>query len=81
MLKDGTRVRNNGSLPNKELWNFMTVYNWITGGYREPDNKIALFFSKRCTLKEIIELFLKIRDDVELILISENFQKLKAQST
>ncbi len=60
------------ALPNKETLEFYDkVYNWITGGYREPDNKIVYIFSKDVP-KEIIELFLKIRDDVELT-ISENF--------
>ena len=59
-------------IQNKENLEFYDkVYNWITGGYREPDNKIVYIFSKDVP-KEIIELFLKIRDDVELP-ISENF--------
>ena len=60
------------ALPNKETLEFYDkVYNWITGGYREPDNKIVYIFFL-VVPKEIIELFLKIRDDVELP-ISENF--------
>ena len=60
------------ALPNKETLEFYDkIFDWLTKKDRDNDNKIVYTFSKDVP-KEIIELFLKIRDDVELP-ISENF--------
>lgn len=60
------------ALPNKETLEFYDkIFDWLTKKYRDNDNKIVYTFSKDVP-KEIIELFLKIRDKIELP-ISEQF--------
>ncbi|HAP23080.1 hypothetical protein [Ligilactobacillus murinus] len=60
------------ALPNKETLEFYDkIFDWLTKKDRDNDNKIVYTFSKDVP-KEIIELFLKIRDKIELP-ISEQF--------
>ena len=60
------------ALPNKETLEFYDkIFDWLTKKDRDNDNKIVYTFSKYVP-KEIIELFLKIRDKIELP-ISEQF--------
>ena len=60
------------ALPNTETLVFYDkIFDWLTKKDRDNDNKIVYTFSKDVP-KEIIELFLKIRDKIELP-ISEQF--------
>ena len=60
------------ALPSEETLEFYNkVDKWIIKEHRDNDNKIVYTFSKDVP-KEIIELFLKIRDKIELP-ISEQF--------
>lgn len=60
------------ALPNKETLEFYDkIFDWLTKKDRDNDNKIVYTFSKDVP-KEIIELFLKIRNKIELP-ISEQF--------
>ena len=60
------------ALPNKETLEFYDkIFDWLTKKDRDNDNKIVYTFSKDVP-REIIELFLKIRDKIELP-ISEQF--------
>ena len=60
------------ALPNTETLELSDkIFDWLTKKDRHNDNKIVYTFSKDVP-KEIIELFLKIRDKIELP-ISEQF--------
>ena len=60
------------ALPNKETLEFYDkIFDWLTKKDRDNDNKIFYTITKDVP-KEIIELFLKIRDKIELP-ISEQF--------
>ena len=59
------------ALPNKETLEFYDkIFDWLTKKDRDNDNKIVYTFSKDVP-KEIIELFLKIRDKIDLPLSEE----------
>ena len=59
------------ALPNKETLEFYDkIFDWLTKKDRDNDNKIVYTFSKDVP-KEIVELFLKIRDKIDLPLSEE----------
>ena len=59
------------ALPNKETLEFYDkIFDWLTKKDRDNDNKIVYIFSKDVP-GEIVELFLKIRDKIDLPLSEE----------
>ena len=59
------------ALPNKETLEFYDkIFDWLTKKDRDNDNKIVYTFSKDVP-GEIVELFLKIRDKIDLPLSEE----------
>ncbi|MCR1895357.1 hypothetical protein [Ligilactobacillus murinus] len=59
------------ALPSEETLEFLNkVDTWIIKEHRDRDNKIVFTFSKDVP-GEIVELFLKIRDKIDLPLSEE----------